>query len=64
MQYAVEECFYTIKLILTLIFDKEGNEWYVFNQGQLCHFTIIIIIFLTYSSPTGLKEYTMTLKQA
>nr|KAJ0190814.1 hypothetical protein LSAT_V11C800400080 [Lactuca sativa] len=27
MQYAVEECFYTIKLILTLIFDKEGNEW-------------------------------------
>ncbi|CAI9290154.1 unnamed protein product [Lactuca saligna] len=27
MQYAVEECFYTIKLILTSIFDKEGNEW-------------------------------------
>lgn len=27
MKYAVEECFYTIKLILTSIFDKDGKLW-------------------------------------
>ncbi|KAF5822901.1 putative 1,3-beta-glucan synthase [Helianthus annuus] len=27
MKYAVEECYYTIKLILTSIFDNDGKEW-------------------------------------